>query len=189
MTQLDTKKFIWGLYASIALLAGMHIRNGYEFNFGKYIPFVNAGTKIGPILRALGFIMLALAVTTKPGTSGLFNLKMNGYGALAIFAIGLIYAMGTQMKKYQTCDATPDSQCPNHLVAGFTGGWIMLVFALIVQGKFRWNTSFLAVLAGVMVVSAKLFTLPTQRVKQQVDGPGYTMVTGGLFALTLANSL
>lgn len=189
MPNLNTKKFLWGLYASIAMLSGMHLKYGYESMFGKYLPFINAGTKLGPILCALGFIMLALAVTTTPGSSSLLNLKMNGYGALAIFAVGLIYVMGTQMQKYQTCDATPDSKCPDYIVAGYTGGWSLLVFALIVQGKFKWNTSLLAIIAGTLIVCSKLFTLPTQRRKQQVDGPGYTMLTSGLFALTLANSL
>ena len=186
---MDMKKFMWGLFATTSILTGMHLKSSQEFEYGKYIPFIDASTQLGPILCALGWILFALAIATKSTSNNLLNLHTSGYAFLAIFAIGLIYTMTQLMNNYQTCDATKDSECPDYIITGYAGGWMLLILSLVIQSKYKWINTFLAVFAATTIMLAKLIILPTQRLQQKVDGPGYTLITTGLFALTLANSL
>ncbi len=186
MVQLNDKKLLWSLLGAVLILVGTLIKNGYH---SLKLPAINFGYKSGPLFKALGWIVTALAIATTSNSSSIFNLQMNRHGVLAIFAIGLLYWCGTEINKYQTCDTTPDSKCPQHLVAGYAGGWAMLTLALISQSNFKWSNSFLAVAAMIMILYSKFTMLPMQRRKGMVDGPGYSMVTAAWLFLAVSNSL
>jgi uncharacterized membrane protein YidH (DUF202 family) len=191
MTRINDKKFVWTLFAGIAVIVGMLIKNGYESQFKLKLPFIqNTNTyKLGPVLCAFGMLIAALSVATNPRSSGILDLQLDGHGALAMLAVGMIIMFGMKLREYQSCDDATDSRCPQYIIAGFSGGWGLMALALSAQSKFAWLNTLLAFGAALLIMTAKLGVLPYQRRTRQTDGPGYAMITAGWFALALANGL
>jgi hypothetical protein len=186
MVQINDKKLLWSLLGAFLISSGVSINNGYQ---SLKLPAVTIGYKLGPALTALGWIVTALAITTTAKSMSLFNLQMSQHGYLSIFAIALIYWSSTQMNKYQTCDPVPDKECPNHLIAAYTGGWSLLALSLAMQSKFKWLNTFLATIAALLMISCKLGILPMQRLLGMVDGPGYMLYAVAWIMIALSNSL
>lgn len=186
MVQINDKKFMWSILGAFLVSAGMLIKNGYH---SLRFPAISIGYKLGPILTSLGWIVTALSIATTAKSLSLFNLQMDQHGALAMFAIGLVFWSSAQMNKYQTCDTSVDSQCPNYLIAAYSGGYVLLALALAMQSKFKWLNTFLASIAALLMICCKLGVLPAQRLKGMVDGPGYTMYTAAWGLIALSNSI
>ena len=188
MVNLNDKKFMWTVIAGTLAVSGMLIKNGYDSLKFK-VPF-NANTyKVGDTLKAFGLFLAALSIATKDRSASIFDLELSGHGALVMFAVGLIVVFGRQLEQYQTCDFSRDSKCPQHVIAGFSGGWALLALALAAQSKFAWLNTLLGFGSALMILCSKLGVLPYQRIQKQTDGPGYAMLVAGWFGLAVANSL
>ena len=186
MVQLNDKKFIWFIIGSFLICSGNLLKDGYK---SLQLPAISIGYKLGPVLNALGWIVLALSISTTVKSSSLFDVMMNQHGALSIFAIALIYWSSFEMDKYQTCDTSLDSECPSYIVAAYSGGWMLLALALAIQAKFGWLNTFLASIGSLSIIASKVGVLPLQRLISMVDGTGYSLEMAGWVAILLSNSV
>jgi len=175
--------------AGVMSITGMLIKNGYEMQYID-IPYIDIGSyKAGEWLCILSIVIAAFSVSTNNNSSSIFDLQLFGYGALAMFAAGLIIIFGAHINRYQTVDSKVDKKCPEHVIAGFSGGWTLLALAIAVQSKWGAINTLLAFTGALMMIVSKLGILPYQRRMRQVDGPGYALITSAWFALALANGL
>jgi hypothetical protein len=189
MVTLNDKKFVWMLLAGIMSITGMLIKNGYESTYLD-LPFIDIGSyKAGGWLCILSIFIAALSIATNGNSYSIFDLRSDGYGALAMFAAALILIFGSKLKQYQSVDQKVDMRCPDYIIAGFSGGWALLALSIAVQSGWGWLNTGLAFSGVLMMITAKLGVLPYQRRILQVDGPGYSLITAGWLSLAFANGL
>ena len=98
MVQFNNKKLLYSALGAVAVISGVLLKNGYE---NIKAPEPNLGTKLGPLVFGLGWIITALSIATTKGSASLFNLQMNRHGVLAMFASAMIFFSVMKMKAHK----------------------------------------------------------------------------------------
>jgi len=173
MLTLNTKKFTLLSLGALLVIAGVVLKNTSE-QLGE--PNHPVAKPLGMVAFIVGWLVVAYSVAlTRENKLPFNNRTLMAFGT----TFGIIYAV-MQMKKYMVAGATPPMVFP----ALFAGSWLLLGY---VTGNLN-GTSGIGLLAAILVLLSMMVSLPWQRKKKVIDGPGMPLFVIGWILLALSNA-
>ncbi len=136
-----------------------------------------APTLFGPAMFALGWLLVAHAISRNKANKGKGAVKLATPFLASALIFGSVMAMKAAMKKKP---AGTKGRVPMFLPLLFVAGWLLLAFSIS-------QNRLIAFGAAALVFAAMLFFLPKQREKNVVDGPGMVLFTLAWVGIVYAN--
>lgn len=180
MICLNTRKALYTLFGGLIVMGANTMIHTQE-QLTTYRSDNDKGmlNKIIHVLYAVGWLIVAYAI----GSDNEGSLGMRPKTCLSFATIAGIIMSVIQMKKMKE----NDTEIPMHLPLIFAGSWLILGYT-VGMGRPGINR-LLGLFSSALIIVNMFVTLPWQREKGVVDGPGKELSALAWVALSLANSM